>query len=167
MLARQFLCSGKPDHGRDPSEKELCSHCSATSAGWCDRGWGRKEQLLLRVVRGQEQPVRDSCTALEMVLLERVLFLHCNWDTFCPSFWRQRVTVLSFTYSEKHVYSLVFFKSQWYWLKPYLRICPCENWNFPNVRIRISSFWQYCSLVSTNFKESTWRCWAVGALGSG
>lgn len=67
VQAGQFLCSG--DQGRDPSEKELCSAVQPHQLGW-----SREEQLLLWVVREQEQAVRDSCTALEMVLLECVLF---------------------------------------------------------------------------------------------
>lgn len=78
------MLAGEADQGRDPGEKELCSGCSFSSSisSWlmC-QGWGREEQLLLWVLRGQEQPVRDSCTALEMVLLECVLFSHCGWDS--------------------------------------------------------------------------------------
>lgn len=107
----------------------------------------------------EEQPARDPGTALEMVLLGCVLF------SFCPSSWRQWVTDLSFTHSKKYLYSSVFFKSQGCWLKPYLRIFPSENWNFPHVRIGVSSFWQYCSLVSTNLKEKYIEVLSCGSTG--
>lgn len=101
-------------------------------------------------------------------------FLHCPGDGavgMCPVLALRLAFLLPFLFKAMGPWYLmftllVFFRSQWYWLKPDLRIFPNENWNSPNVRIGISSFWQYCSLVSTNFKENTRRCWAAGALGS-